>query len=123
MIEEFAKLLVQILKLVGNVKLRKDTPVQHLYRLYSDLTTVIEQSAMFLDALERFAVAQQDEGLLEGVYDRLVVLGEDVEKLADELGLSCKIQKDGYMLVYGGKEKVKIFVKKMADKCRETRKN
>jgi len=51
------------------------------------------------------------------------VLKEDVEKLADELGLSCKIQKDGYMLVYGGKEKVKIFVKKMADKCRETRKN
>lgn len=51
------------------------------------------------------------------------VLKEDVEKLAGELGLSCKMQKEGYMLVYGSKEKVKVFVKKMADKCRETRKN
>ncbi|MDH5448196.1 MAG: DUF2096 domain-containing protein [Candidatus Bathyarchaeota archaeon] len=51
------------------------------------------------------------------------VLKENVEKLAGELGLSCKMQKDGYMLVYGSKEKVKGFVKKMAEKCRGTRKN
>ena len=51
------------------------------------------------------------------------ILKEDVEKLAGELGLSCKMQKDGYMLVYGTKEKVKVFVKKMADKCRGPRNN
>ena len=50
------------------------------------------------------------------------ILRENVEKLASELGLSCKMQKDEYMLVYGGKEKVKDFVKKMAEKCRRPRK-
>lgn len=52
-----------------------------------------------------------------------VILKETVEKLTAELGLSCKAQKDGYMFVYGNKEKVKDFVKKMAEKCRGSRKN
>jgi len=51
------------------------------------------------------------------------LLKEDVKKLAEELGVSWKTQKDGYILVYGSKEKVKIFVKKMADKCRRLREN
>jgi len=51
------------------------------------------------------------------------ILRETVEELAGELGLSCKMQEDGYLLVYGSKEKVRDFVKKMAEKCRGTRKN
>ncbi len=51
------------------------------------------------------------------------ILKEDVTRLADELGLSWKLQKDGYILVYGVKDKVKDFVKTMAEKCRPPRKN
>lgn len=38
---------------------------------------------------------------------------EDVKKIVDEISLSCKIQENHYVLVYGSKEKVKDFVKKM----------
>jgi hypothetical protein len=48
------------------------------------------------------------------------LLKEDVERLADGLKLSHKTQKDGYVLVHGDEEKVKEFVKKMAEKCRRT---
>jgi len=51
------------------------------------------------------------------------LLKEDVKKTAEELGVSWRMQKDGYILVYGSKEKVKIFVKKMAEKCRRPRGN
>jgi hypothetical protein len=51
------------------------------------------------------------------------LLADDVKKLAEGLGLSVKTQKDNYILVYGSKEKVKDFVKKMAEKCRGTRKS
>ncbi|MCW3986157.1 MAG: DUF2096 domain-containing protein [Candidatus Bathyarchaeota archaeon] len=51
------------------------------------------------------------------------ILKENVEKLAGELGLSCKMQKDGYVLVYGSKEDVKDFVKKMAKEYRGIRKS
>lgn len=51
------------------------------------------------------------------------LLKENVEKLASELRLSYRMQKDGYILVYGSTEKVKDFVKKMAEKCRGTREN
>lgn len=50
------------------------------------------------------------------------VLKEDVERFVDELGLSYKIQKDGYILVHGSEEKIKDFVKRMAEKCRGARK-
>lgn len=50
------------------------------------------------------------------------ILEENVAKLADELELSYKMQNDGYILVYGDKKKIKDFVKKMAEKCRKTRK-
>ena len=46
----------------------------------------------------------------------------EIEKLAKENELSHKIQKDGYMLVYGSDENVKAFVKKMAAKFGRTRK-
>jgi len=39
-----------------------------------------------------------------------------IEKLAEENSLSHKMQKDGYMLVYGDDENVKAFVKKIAAK-------
>ena len=47
---------------------------------------------------------------------------EDVERLAKENKLSCKMQKNGYMLVYGNEESIKSLVKKMAEKFRGTRK-
>ena len=46
---------------------------------------------------------------------------KEIEKLAKENNLSHKIQKDGYMLVYGDNENVKAFVKKMAEKFRHIR--
>jgi len=47
---------------------------------------------------------------------------KDMERLAKENKLSCKMQKNGYMLVYGNGESIKSFVKKMAEKFRGTRK-
>jgi len=43
---------------------------------------------------------------------------KEIEKLAEECGLSCKAQKGGYVLVYGEGEEIKFFVKKMSDKLR-----
>jgi len=47
---------------------------------------------------------------------------EDVETLVKENRLSYKMQKNGYMLIYGNEETIKSFVKKMAEKFRGTRK-
>jgi len=47
---------------------------------------------------------------------------KDVESLVKENKLSCKMQKNGYMLVYGNGESIKSFVKKMAEKFHGTRK-
>lgn len=41
-----------------------------------------------------------------------------IKSLADECGLSYKMQKDKYMLVYGDDEKLKLFVKKTAERLR-----
>jgi len=41
---------------------------------------------------------------------------KEIEKLAKENNLSHKIQKDGYMLIYGDDENIKAFVKKIAAK-------
>jgi len=43
---------------------------------------------------------------------------EDIERIAKENKLSCKMQKNEYMLVYGNSESIKAFVKKMAEKFR-----
>jgi len=40
----------------------------------------------------------------------------EIKKLTEETGLSFKVQTDGYMLVYGDDEKLKLFVKKTAEK-------
>jgi hypothetical protein len=48
-------------------------------------------------------------------------LQESVEKLVKESKLSHKMQKNGYMLVYGNKENIKIFVKRMAEQFRGSR--
>ncbi len=47
---------------------------------------------------------------------------ENVENLAKEDKLLCKMQKNGYMLVYGNGKSIKNFVKKMADKFHGTTK-
>jgi len=41
---------------------------------------------------------------------------KEIKKLAEETGLSFRVQKDGYMLVFGEDEKLKLFVKKTAEK-------
>jgi hypothetical protein len=48
-------------------------------------------------------------------------LQENVEKLVEESKLSHKMHKDGYMLVYGKEENIKIFVKNMAERFRGSR--
>jgi hypothetical protein len=45
-----------------------------------------------------------------------------MERLAKENSLSCKMQKNGYMLVYGDAKKVKEFVKNIAKKYQIKRK-
>ena len=41
---------------------------------------------------------------------------KDVEILAEENRLSCKVQEDGYVLVYGKNENIKSFVKRLAER-------
>jgi len=47
---------------------------------------------------------------------------KEIERLAKEENLSCKMQKNGYMLVYGNIKSIKSFVKTLAEKLQETRK-
>ncbi|UCC57675.1 MAG: DUF2096 family protein [Candidatus Bathyarchaeum sp.] len=46
---------------------------------------------------------------------------EDIKKLVEASNLSCKTQKNGYILVYGSRENIKSFVKGMAEKFRGAR--
>ena len=46
---------------------------------------------------------------------------KDIKRLAKENKLSYKMQKNGYMLVYGDGEKIRVFVKAMAEKFRGVR--
>lgn len=46
---------------------------------------------------------------------------EDVKKLVKESQLSHKMQKNGYMLVYGNEENIKSFVKRMTEQFRVSR--
>jgi hypothetical protein len=41
---------------------------------------------------------------------------KEIKQLADEVGLSCRLQDDGYMLVYGEDEKLKFFLRKSSEK-------
>ncbi len=50
------------------------------------------------------------------------ILQKSVEKLASDLGLCFKKQNDGYVLIHGDKDLVRDFVKKMAERCRRTKK-
>jgi len=43
---------------------------------------------------------------------------EEIEELVKEIGLACKMQDDGFMLVYGEGEKLKRFIKRTAAKLR-----
>lgn len=40
----------------------------------------------------------------------------EINKLATESGLATKMQRDGYMLVYGEEEKIKFFVRKIGER-------
>jgi len=42
---------------------------------------------------------------------------KEIKKLAEDTGLSFKVQRDRYMLVYGEDEKLKLFVKKLRKNC------
>ncbi|RLI22694.1 hypothetical protein DRO54_00505 [Candidatus Bathyarchaeota archaeon] len=44
---------------------------------------------------------------------------EIIENITKETGLSCEIQEDSYALVYGEKERIKEFVRKMAERLRK----
>lgn len=48
--------------------------------------------------------------------------GEEIKNLVKEKGLSYRIQKKGYMLVYGNREDIKALVKKLAEQFRGARK-
>ncbi len=50
------------------------------------------------------------------------ILREDIEELSSQMGLSIRMGKNGYILVYGDEVKVKALVKKMAERCRGTMK-
>ncbi|MCZ2856579.1 MAG: DUF2096 family protein [Candidatus Bathyarchaeota archaeon] len=47
---------------------------------------------------------------------------EEVEKLAKESGLACKMQDDGYMLIYGEGDKLKHFIRRTAVKLGDAKK-
>jgi hypothetical protein len=46
------------------------------------------------------------------------LLREDVERLAAAVQLATSIQADGYILVHGREDRVRDFIRKMAEKCR-----
>ena len=46
---------------------------------------------------------------------------EDMKKFVEESDLSYKMQKNGYMLVFGNGENIKLLVKKLAEKFRDAR--
>ena len=48
--------------------------------------------------------------------------GEEMKKLVEENGLSYRIEKNGYILVYGDKESIRSLVKKLAEQFRGDRK-
>jgi len=52
------------------------------------------------------------------VQDSVETPRNETKKLAAECGLSTKMQADGYMLVYGEDEKLKLFVQKIGEKLR-----
>ncbi len=73
-----------------------------------------EVTSRFVPGLPRgkhWVRVQISEGLTKG----------DIKRLAKENKLYSKMQKNGYMLVHGDVEKVKVFVKKMAEKLKAER--
>lgn len=41
--------------------------------------------------------------------------GEEIRKLVEEEGLSCRLEKNKYIIVYGEKKKIKSLVKRLAE--------
>jgi len=82
MLEEFAKLIVQLIELFEKRKFKGDKLSHDLYKLYSDISVVIRDSAQLLDIVERLSVRLNDESIREMVYDSLVKLGQSTEELA-----------------------------------------
>lgn len=46
---------------------------------------------------------------------------EVIRSIADECSLKCRVEEDGYVLVYGGDEEIKCFVRRMAGVIRESK--
>jgi hypothetical protein len=49
------------------------------------------------------------------------ISSEDIRKLVEESDVSYKMQENGYIYVYGNRENIKFFMKKMTEKFRDTR--
>ncbi|MEM2643284.1 MAG: DUF2096 family protein [Candidatus Bathyarchaeia archaeon] len=45
-----------------------------------------------------------------------------IRRVAEEFGLKCRVEEDGYALVYGDEEAVRGFIKRMASEVRESKK-
>jgi hypothetical protein len=45
---------------------------------------------------------------------------KSIETLANKIGLSYKIQENGYVLVYGNEEKIRAFIKRVAERFRKS---
>jgi hypothetical protein len=48
---------------------------------------------------------------------------EMIRKIADEIGLESKVQEERYVLIFGEEEKIKAFIKRMAEISRAVRKD
>ena len=117
-IETYLRNVESFAVLVAQEKLGTEFVERWLRKLEKAKKTEIEEEKVtprFVPGLPRdknWVRVQISEGTLR----------EDVESLVKENKLSCKMQKNGYMLVYGNGESIKSFVKKMAEKFRGTRK-
>jgi len=137
-----AKTMIQILK-------ADSTHIENLPRIETYLENVesyliftaqekfgSDYAERWIKKLEKARRAREEEeeatprfvpGLPRGKYWVRVQVSEsmsksDIKRLAKESKLSSKMQKNGYMLVYGDVEKVKLFVKKMSKKLQVERK-
>jgi hypothetical protein len=82
-------------------------------------------------ALEEFTISSTISKFLPGIPRDtpwvIVRISEDIsrdtaEAIARESGLSTDSQEKGYLLVYGQKEKLQLFIRKMTEKLRGTKK-
>lgn len=88
---------------------------------------IVEAREKVIEEEEMKAPSRFVPGLPKGKHWVRIQISKDtprkeIERLARETGLSRRMQQNGYVLVYGEDEKVRLFVKKMAEKLRGFRK-